>query len=108
MAKGPSRCTLLVHPRDAASRNLTSGDVARLGSDAGAIVVPVEVTDAMLPGVVSLPHGFGHDRDGTRLGVAGERPGASMNDVTSDVHLDTLSGNAGFNGLAVTLRRADA
>jgi anaerobic selenocysteine-containing dehydrogenase len=108
LAKGPSRCTLLVHPRDAASRNLASGDLARLGSDTGTVVVPVEVTDEMLPGVVSLPHGFGHDRDGTRLGVAREQPGASINDVTSDVHLDTLSGTAGFNGLAVTLRRADA
>ena len=59
----------------------------------------------MLPGVVSLPHGWGHDRDGTRLGVAREHAGVSVNDVTSDLHLDTLSGNAAFNGLAVTLQR---
>jgi anaerobic selenocysteine-containing dehydrogenase len=108
LVKGPARCTLLVHPHDAASRDLANGDLARLGSETGAIVVPVEVTDAILAGVVSLPHGWGHDRDGTRLGVAREQPGASINDVTSDIHLDTLSGNAGFNGLAVTLRRADA
>jgi anaerobic selenocysteine-containing dehydrogenase len=108
LVKGPPRCTLLVHPIDAASRHLASGDLARLGSEAGAVVVPVELTDAMLQGVVSLPHGWGHDRDGTRLAVAGEHPGASVNDVTSDAHLDTLSGNAGFNGLSVTLARADA
>ena len=108
LVKGPPRCTLLVHPADAASRHLANGDRAQLGSDAGTVVVPVEVTDAMLAGVVSLPHGWGHDRDGTRLGVAREHAGTSMNDVTSDVHLDTLSGNAGFNGLAVTLQRADA
>jgi anaerobic selenocysteine-containing dehydrogenase len=107
LVKGPPRCTLLVHPTDAASRHLADGDFARLGSDTGAVIVPVEVTDAMLAGVVSLPHGWGHDRAGTRLGVAREHAGASINDVTSDVHLDTLSGNAGFNGLAVTLRRAD-
>ncbi len=107
LVKGPPRCTLLVHPTDAASRHLADGDFARLGSDTGTVVVPVEVTDAMLPGVVSLPHGWGHDRDGTRLGVAREHAGASINDVTSDVHLDTLSGNAGFNGLAVTLQRVD-
>jgi anaerobic selenocysteine-containing dehydrogenase len=107
LTKGPPRCTLLVHPRDAASRHLASGDLARLGSETGAVVVPVEVTDAMLPGVVCLPHGWGHDRDGTRLGVARQQPGASINDVTSDLHLDTLSGNAGFNGLAVTLQRVD-
>lgn len=108
LVKGPARCTLLVHPADAASHHLADGDFARLGSDVGTIVVPVEVTDAMLPGVVSLPHGWGHDRDGARQNVARERAGASINDVTSDHHLDTLSGNAGFNGLAVTLRRADA
>ena len=67
--------------------------------------MPVEVTDAMRPGVVSLPHGWGHDREGVRLDVAREHAGASMNDVTSDHHLDTLSGNAGFNGLPVTLVR---
>ncbi len=108
LVKGPPRCTLLVHPTDAASRNLGDGDLARLGSDAGAVVVPVEVTDAMLQGVVSLPHGWGHDREGTCLAVAGEHPGASINDVTSDAHLDTLSGNAGFNGVAVTLVRSGA
>jgi anaerobic selenocysteine-containing dehydrogenase len=107
LVKGPPRCTLLVHPTDAASRHLATGDLAHLGSDVGTVVVPVEVTDAMLAGVVSLPHGWGHDRDGTRLGVAQEHAGTSMNDVTSDVQLDTLSGNAAFNGLAVTLQRAD-
>ena len=107
LVKGPPRCTLLVHPVDAGSRHLANGDLVRLGSEAGAIVVPVEVTDAMRPGVVSLPHGWGHDREGTRLGVAREHAGGSVNDVTSDAHLDTLSGNAAFNGLAVTLRRAD-
>jgi anaerobic selenocysteine-containing dehydrogenase len=105
LVKGPPRCTLLVHPRDAASRNLAHGDLARLGSDTSTVVVPVEVTDAMLAGVVSLPHGWGHDHDGTRLAVAHEHAGVSVNDVTSDAHLDTLSGNAGFNGLAVTLQR---
>jgi anaerobic selenocysteine-containing dehydrogenase len=107
LVKGQPRCTLLVHPEDAAPRNLANGDLARLGSEVGTIIVPVEVTDAMVPGVVSLPHGWGHDRDGTRLGIARAHAGASINDVTSEVHLDTLSGNAGFNGLVVTLQRAD-
>jgi anaerobic selenocysteine-containing dehydrogenase len=108
LVKGPPRCTLLVHPVDAALRNLATGHLAQLRSDTGTVVVPVEVTDTMLAGVVSLPHGWGHDRDGTRLGVAREHAGVSVNDVTSDVHLDTLSGNAGFNGLAVTVQRVDA
>ena len=68
------------------------------------VEVPVEVTDAVLPGVVSLPHGWGHDRDSVRLRVAHEHAGASINDVTDERHLDTLSGTAAFNGLAVTVR----
>jgi len=106
LVKGPARCTLLVHPDDAASRRLADGDCARLQSAAGTIVVPVEISDAMRPGVVSLPHGWGHDRDGTRLSVARQHAGVSVNDVTSEWNLDTLSGNAGFNGLAVTVERS--
>ena len=105
LVKGPPRCTLLVHPDDAALRLIATGDLVELGSEAGAVTVPVEVTDAMRPGVVSLPHGWGHDRDGIRLRVARAHAGASANDVTSHRHLDTLSGNAAFNGLPVTVRR---
>ena len=68
--------------------------------------MPVEVTDAVLPGVVSLPHGWGHDREGTRLTVARQAPGASVNDVTSEFEVDTLSGTAAFNGVAVHVSRA--
>lgn len=103
LMKGKPRCTLLVHPADAATRNLADGDLARVASEAGSITVPVEVTDAIAPGVVSLPHGWGHDRDGLRLRVAGEHAGVSVNDLTSELFLDTLSGNAAFNGVAVTV-----
>ena len=106
LVKGPRRCTLLVHPEDARAHGLSSGDLARLASDAGTIVVPIEISDSMLRGVVSLPHGWGHDRDGTRLRVARENAGTSINDVTSDEWLDTLTGTAGFNGVRVTLARA--
>ena len=106
LAKGRDRCTLLVHPDDAAPRRLATGDVAEVASEAGSVRVPVEVTDAVRPGVVSLPHGWGHDRDGVRLRVARNHGGASVNDVTSERHLDTLSGNAAFNGLPVTVRRS--
>ena len=108
LAKGPHRCTLLVHPVDAAARRLATGDVVQLGSEAGTVTVPVEVTDAMRPGVVSLPHGWGHDRDGVALSVAREHAGSSINDVTSDRHLDTLSGTAAFNGLPVTVHLSRA
>jgi hypothetical protein len=103
LMKNPTRFTLLLHPSDASARHLTTGDLARLQTTAGTIVVPVEVSDAMLPGVVSLPHGWGHDRPGTHLAVASEHAGASLNDVTADDRLDTLSGNAAFNGVLVSL-----
>jgi anaerobic selenocysteine-containing dehydrogenase len=102
--RGPERFTLQVHPDDASRLGLSSGDQARVQSNAGAIVVPIEVTAAMMPGVVSLPHGWGHHREGTALSVAVQHAGASMNDVTSESQLDTLSGNAAFNGLVVRVQ----
>jgi anaerobic selenocysteine-containing dehydrogenase len=106
LVKGRPRCTLLVHPDDARARGLSDGALARLASDAGAVIVPVEISDEVLKGVVSLPHGWGHDRSDTRMRVAREHAGASVNDVTSDAWLDTLSGTAGFNGLPVRVEPA--
>jgi anaerobic selenocysteine-containing dehydrogenase len=105
LVKGPDRCTLFLHPQDAADRHLATGDLASLTSEAGSVLVPVEVADTMRPGVVSLPHGWGHDRHATRLRVASAHAGVSVNDLTSEWHLDTLSGNAAFNGLAVRVER---
>jgi anaerobic selenocysteine-containing dehydrogenase len=107
LVKGPSRCTLLIHPADALARQLCEGDLAHLISEAGCITVRVEITATVRPGVVSLPHGWGHDRPGTRLTIARSHAGVSVNDMTSELHLDTLSGNAAFNGLPVSLRRAE-
>jgi anaerobic selenocysteine-containing dehydrogenase len=61
----------------------------------------------MMPGVVSLPHGFGHSRDGVQLEVATRQPGVSVNDLTDDRFLDVLSGNAAFSGVPVTVRAAE-
>jgi anaerobic selenocysteine-containing dehydrogenase len=77
--------------------------MARLGSDAGSIVVPVEITDAMLRGVVSLPHGWGHDRPGTRLRVAAAHPGVSVNDIVDDARIDLVSGTASLSGVPVSV-----
>jgi anaerobic selenocysteine-containing dehydrogenase len=104
--RGHERCALLVHPDDARQRGLSTGMRVRLESSAGAITVPIEVSTTMMPGVVSLPHGWGHDRHGIRLAVAGQHAGASMNDVTSENRVDTLSGNAAFNGVVVRVQRA--
>jgi len=106
LVKGKPRCTLLIHPADAAQRGIADGDPVELVSKAGRVRVPAEVSDEIMPGVVSLPHGWGHDRAGARLGIASATPGASVNDVTSEDLYDALSGNAALSGLAVAVTRA--
>lgn len=106
LVKGRARDQLLVHPRDLAARDLADGDRARLASRSGEVIVTLKACNDMMPGVVSLPHGFGHHREGTRVHTASARAGVSCNDVTDAAYLDELSGNAAINGLPVTLRRA--
>jgi anaerobic selenocysteine-containing dehydrogenase len=101
LVKGPRRCTLLVHPDDAARFGLGDGAPARIESRVGSIVAPVQVSDEMMPGVVSLPHGWGHEAEGARLGVAREHAGVNVNLVSDDDWLDVPSGNVAFNGLPV-------
>nr|HEX4312957.1 molybdopterin oxidoreductase family protein [Kofleriaceae bacterium] len=101
LVKGPVRCTLLIHPADAASRGLADGATARVATPAGAIELPVEVSDAMMPGVVSIPHGWGHARAGVQLRVAATVPGASINDVLDPAHYDALSGTSALSGQRV-------
>ncbi|MBZ4418847.1 molybdopterin-dependent oxidoreductase [Myxococcus sp. RHSTA-1-4] len=108
LLKGKPRCTLMVHPEDAARLGLADGADATITSRVGEVTVPVSVTEDVMPGVVSLPHGYGHGRQGTRLKVATEHAGASINDLTDDHVLDTLSGNAAFSGTPVRVRRAEA
>ncbi|EPH42538.1 molybdopterin oxidoreductase family protein [Streptomyces aurantiacus] len=100
---GSNRCTLHVHPEDAVRLGLEDGAHARVSAAGGEIAVPVEVTDAVRPGVVSLPHGWGHDRPGTRLTVAGADPGANVNQLLDGTLLDPLSGTAVLNGFPVAL-----
>jgi anaerobic selenocysteine-containing dehydrogenase len=107
LVKGPRRCTLKMHPDDASSRALSQGQRVRVRSRAGAVEVELDVSDEMMPGVVSLPHGWGHDRPGVRLAVATEHAGASLNDLTDELRVDTVTGNADF-GVSVSVERADA
>jgi len=106
LVKGREACTLLMHPSDASARALESGVRVRVRSRVGAVEVPLEVSDAIAPGVVSLPHGWGHARSGVALRVAREHAGASINDVTDDARVDALSGNAAFSGTPVVVERA--
>ncbi|MGI4761037.1 MAG: molybdopterin-dependent oxidoreductase [Janthinobacterium lividum] len=94
LVKGRARCTLHLHPTDAAARHLTEGQVVRVRSRVGTIELPIELTDSQMPGVASMPHGYGHQRAGLRLAVAAQHAGASLNDLTDDHRLDALTGNA--------------
>jgi anaerobic selenocysteine-containing dehydrogenase len=98
---GKERCTLLMHPVDAARLGLDHGQRAAVSSRTGRIEVPVEVSDEVMPGVVSLPHGWGHHRAGTRVGAVDDHPGASANDLTDDQAIDPSTGNAVLNGVPV-------
>jgi anaerobic selenocysteine-containing dehydrogenase len=105
LVKGKPECTMLMHPDDAADRNLKQGDKAVVTSRVGMITLPVELSDEIMPGVVSIPHGWGHDRHGNRMAVAREHAGASINDLMDETSIDLLCGTAAFNGTPVTVER---
>ncbi|MBT2389424.1 molybdopterin oxidoreductase family protein [Streptomyces sp. ISL-1] len=98
---GSNRCTLQIHPADAARLGLEDGVQARIKADGGELEAPVEITDAVRTGVVSLPHGWGHSRPGTRMSVAAARPGVNVNQLLDGSRLDPLSGTAVLNGFPV-------
>ena len=109
LVKGRNRCTLRIRPeRQAARAHLADGDLAEVASEVGRVEVPVEVTDAIAPGVVSLPHGWGHDRPGARLSVAREHAGINSNVLSPGTFVDVISGNAAVNGIPVTVRALSA
>ena len=104
LSGGSNRCTLQIHPDDAARLGLT--DLAVVTGPGGKLEVPVEITDAIRPGVVSLPHGWGHSAPGTRMSVAAQHPGVNMNSLFDDSLLDPLSGNAVLNAVPVEVAAA--
>jgi anaerobic selenocysteine-containing dehydrogenase len=106
LVKGRARCTLQVNPADAARIGLADGGAARVCSRTGALVAPVELTDAVAPGVVSLPHGWGHDLPGVAMAVAQAHPGVNSNLLADDERYDQLSGNAVLNGIPVQVAPA--
>jgi anaerobic selenocysteine-containing dehydrogenase len=106
LVKGKDRCTLLVHPDDAARLGLHDGGHAQVVSEAGSVVAPVEVSDEMRRGVVSLPHGWGHDQPGVRLSIAAEHAGVNNNHLAPGALVDVPSGNAIVNGIPVEVAPA--
>jgi anaerobic selenocysteine-containing dehydrogenase len=105
LVKGKPQCTILVHPADAAERHLETGQKVSVRSRTGCVELPVEVSEEMMPGVVSIPHGWGHDRVGIQLEVAQRHSGESINDVTDDLTIDALCGTAAFNGTWVSIEQ---
>ena len=109
LVSGQPRCVLRMHPDDARARQLDDEIQVRVQSRVGEVEVTLRVDDDIMPGVVSLPHGYGHaGREGTRLSVASSLPGASANDLTDDAAVDEASGNAVLNGVPVRVSRVAA
>ena len=98
LVRGKPQCTILMHPADAAHRQLKAGENVSVRSRVGSVVLPIEISEEMMPGVVSIPHGWGHDRPGIQIEVAQQHAGESINDVTDDLTIDALCGTAAFNG----------
>ena len=103
LMKGKSRCHLLMHPDDMAKEGWQTGMTVAIHGRVGSIEAELQGSDEMMPGVVSLPHGYGHARAGTLGGIARQHAGVSCNDVTDEHFIDALSGNAAVNGVPVTL-----
>ncbi|HEX7831285.1 MAG TPA: molybdopterin-dependent oxidoreductase [Thermoanaerobaculia bacterium] len=103
LIKGPRRDQLMMHPDDVARLGLADGQGVEVRARVGSVQTIVQASDALMPGVVSLPHGFGHHRAGTRLGLAEQNAGVSYNDLSDALAVDAVSGNAALNGISVTI-----
>jgi anaerobic selenocysteine-containing dehydrogenase len=106
LVRGSNRCTAQLHPEDASRLGLVDGGNAVVRSRAGKIEIPVEITDAIRPGVISIPHGWGHNVAGTRASVARAHAGVNANVLADDRLLDALSGTAALNGIPVEVEPA--
>jgi len=106
LTKGKDRCTLHIHPDDAAHLALVDGNMATVASRSGSVEVPIEITDAIMPGVVSIPHGWGHTLSMTKTRIASEHAGVNTNILSDEVEVDPLSGNAVLNGIPVTVEKS--
>ncbi|MGZ3608901.1 MAG: molybdopterin-dependent oxidoreductase [Ktedonobacteraceae bacterium] len=105
LTKGKERCTLHIHPDDAAQLEIVDGTMASVASRTGSVEIPIEITDAIMPGVVSIPHGWGHSLSMTKTRIASEHAGVNANILSDEVEVDPLSGNAVLNGISVTVEK---
>lgn len=103
LAKGKDRCTLLVHPADASVRGLSNGDIVRVSTDVAAIHIPIELSDEVMKGVISAPHGWGHGLSNTKLAIANQHTGSNANAIIDERLFDRPSVNSVLNGVPVRL-----
>lgn len=105
LVKGRDRCTLMIHPETAANRGIINQEKVQIESRVGKVEIAVEITDEIMPNVVSIPHGFGHARKGVKLDIATAHAGVSLNDLTDELLIDELTGNSAFSGVPVRILR---
>ena len=103
LVKGKSRCTALINPLDAQALAIAEGDMVRVSSRVGSVELAAQISDEMMAGVISIPHGWGHNLSGTQWQTAEAHAGVSVNALTDEMQIDALSGNAVLNGVPVSL-----
>jgi anaerobic selenocysteine-containing dehydrogenase len=103
LVKGNNRCTLMIHPQTAAKFNILDKSTVKVSSRVGSVEIAAEITDEIMPNVVSIPHGYGHNKAGSKLDIAQNHAGVSINDLTDELLVDQLTGNAAFSGVVVRL-----
>lgn len=108
LVKGRERCTLMIHPETAQKLGLVNQEKVQVQSRVGQVEIATEITDEIMPNVVSIPHGYGHARKGVQLDIATQHSGVSINDLTDDSMIDELTGNAVFSGVPVKVFRGDS
>jgi len=108
LVKGKNRCTLIIHPEDAKRAKLSTGDIARITSRVGEVEIETQVSDTIMQGVISVPHGWGHNRIGSRMQTASKKPGVSINDLSDDSFVDRLTGTSALNGIPVSVAKVVA
>jgi anaerobic selenocysteine-containing dehydrogenase len=106
LMKGRNRCTLQMNPEDAKVLQLIDKQSISVKSRVGEVQLPLEITNDMMPGVVCMPHGYGHGKKGVQLDIANKHAGVSINDLTDDLVIDELTGNAAFSNVKVTVKAA--
>ena len=103
LTKGKNRCTLLMNAEDAENLHLKNDQTVKVRSRVGEIEIPLEITEKIMRGVVSIPHGYGHNKDGVKLDIAKQHAGVSLNDLTDEMQIDELTGNAAFSNVRVNI-----